>query len=64
MKMSKFLKIVASVVGGFFITGIGILMLPTYLGIVWGLFNTWIWIACPILLLRAKKIQDEQDKQR
>jgi len=61
MKLSKILKIVASLTGGFFVTGIGILMLPGYLGVVWGLFNAWIWIANPILLLRAVKKQDEED---
>jgi len=60
MNIWKLLTIAVDVTLGFFVTGIMILMLPMYLAIPFGLWSAWMWCAAPLLLLWAKKKEDEK----
>lgn len=61
MQLEKIFKLLISIVGGFFITGIMVLMLPLHLAIPFGLFSAWMWIGAPLVLLYAKNKEDKKD---
>ncbi len=58
MQLSKLLTIIIDVFLGMIVVGVGLLMLPAPAGLVWGIFNAWIWIGAPFSLLWAKKKED------
>ena len=64
MQTSKILTITTNVFLGIIVAYIGLLMLPTLSGLIWGAFNAWIWIAAPTLLLWAKKKEDLLNKTK
>ena len=58
MKMRKVATIVVDTSAGFIVVLTGLEMLPFPLNIIWGIFNVWLWIASPVLILWAKNKED------
>jgi CRISPR/Cas system CMR subunit Cmr4 (Cas7 group RAMP superfamily) len=53
-KMRKAATIVVDVSAGFVVTLTGLEILQFPLNVIWGIFNAWLWIASPALILWAK----------
>jgi hypothetical protein len=58
MKIRKAATIAVDAVAGFIVTLIGLEMVLFPLNIIWGIFNVWLWIASPTLILWAKNKED------
>ena len=58
MKMRKVATIVVDTSAGFIVVLTGLEMLPFPLNIIWAIFNAWLWIASPALILWAKNKED------
>jgi hypothetical protein len=58
MKIAKVATIVVDAGAGFLVALIGLEMLPFPFNIIWGIFNAWLWIASPALILWAKNKED------
>jgi hypothetical protein len=56
--MRKAAIIAVDASAGFIITLIGLEMLLFPLNAIWGIFNVWLWIASPALILWAKNKED------
>lgn len=63
MQLTKILTIIINLFLGIIVVGIGLLMLPAPAGLIWGVFNAWIWIGAPISLLWAKKKEDSKTEE-
>jgi hypothetical protein len=62
MEAKKIATILVDVSAGFIVVLVGLGMLPFPLNIIFGLFNIWLWIAVPTVVLWAKKKEDEEKK--
>jgi len=58
MGAKKIVAIAVDVSAGFIVVLMGLEMLPFPLNIIWGIFNVWLWIASPALILWAKNKED------
>jgi hypothetical protein len=58
MGAKKIAAIAIDVLVGFVVVLIGLEMLPFPLDMIWGIFNVWLWIASPALILWANKKED------
>lgn len=65
--MNKFEKlgmIAINYVGGAYTILLGTPMLPEHLKPIWLAFNAYLWIVSPLLILKAKSIEDKKEKQK
>lgn len=60
MEAKKIATILVDVSAGFIVVLVGLGMLPFPLNIIFGLFNVWLWIAVPTVVLWVKKKEDEE----
>jgi hypothetical protein len=58
MGAKKIAAIAVDASAGFIVVLMGLEMLPFPLNIIWGIFNVWLWIASPALILWAKNKED------
>jgi hypothetical protein len=58
MEAKKIAAIAVDASAGFIVVLMGLEMLPFPLNIIWGIFNVWLWIASPTLILWAKNKED------
>jgi hypothetical protein len=58
MKIRIAATIVVDVSAAFIVVLIGLEMLSFPLNVIWGIFNAWLWIASPALILWAKNKED------
>lgn len=58
MGAKKIAAMAVDVSAGFIVVLMGLEMLPFPLNIIWGVFNAWLWIASPALILWAKNKED------
>jgi len=58
MEAKKIAAIAVDASAGFIVVLMGLEMLPFPLNIIWGVFNVWLWIASPALILWAKNKED------
>ena len=50
---------------GMVIVSIGFMLLDNdVLALAWALFNCWIWISAPLLILWAKEKEDKKEKKK
>jgi hypothetical protein len=61
MKIRKAATIAVDASAGFIVVLMGLEMLPFPLNIIWGIFNAWLWIASPSLILWAKNKEDTKN---
>jgi len=61
MGAKKIATIAVDVSAGFIVVLMGLEMLPFPLNIIWGIFNAWLWIASPALILWAKNKEDAKN---
>ena len=54
MEANRIAIIVANVSAGFIVVLMGFEMLPFPLNIIWVVFNLWLWIVFPIVIVWAK----------
>jgi len=54
MEANRIAIIVANVSAGFIVVLMGFEMLPFPLNTIWVVFNLWLWIVLPIVILWAK----------
>jgi hypothetical protein len=54
MEAKKIAAIAVDISAGFIVALMGLEMLPFPLDIIWGIFNVWLWIVSPALILWAK----------
>lgn len=59
MKIRTLALMTTALIGGTVSLRIGMEMLPSNLTPAWLLTNLWFWIAVPIILVYAKRKQDE-----
>ena len=60
LKLRKTVTIAVDVSVGATIVVIGLIILPFPLNLVWGLFNVWLWVVAPSMLLWAKRREEEK----
>jgi hypothetical protein len=60
MKITKAATIIVDASAGFIVTLLGLEILPFPFNAIWGIFNVWLWIASPALILWAKNKEDVQ----
>lgn len=60
MEAKKIAIIVADVSAGFIVVLVGLEMLSFPLNVVWGLFNVWLWIVSPTMILLAERKEEEK----
>jgi len=58
VEAKKIAIIVADVSAGFIVVLVGLEMLSFPLNVVWGLFNVWLWIVSPTMILLAEKKEE------
>lgn len=58
MEAKKIAAIAVDISAGFIVVLMGLEMLPFPLNLIWGIFNVWLWIASPALILWAKNKED------
>jgi hypothetical protein len=61
MGAKKIAAMAVDISAGFIVVLIGLEMLPLPLNVIWGIFNAWLWIACPTLILWAKNKEDARN---
>lgn len=54
-KMEKIGMILVNYLGALFVIGLGTPMLPDHLQLPWFLFNGWLWIVSPIVIILADR---------
>ena len=58
MDAKKIVTIAVDASAGFIVALTGFKMTPFPLNITWGIFNVWLWIVSPTLILWAKNKED------
>jgi hypothetical protein len=58
MDAKKIVTIAVDASAGFIVALTGFKMTPFPLNIIWGIFNVWLWIVSPTLILWAKNKED------
>ena len=58
MEAKKTATIVANISAAFIVFLVGLTMLPFPTGLLWGLFNVWLWIVAPTAILWASKKEE------
>ena len=58
MDAKKIVTIAVDASAGFIVALTGFKMMPFPLDIIWGIFNVWLWIVSPTLILWAKNKED------
>jgi hypothetical protein len=58
MKIAKAATIIVDASAGSVVTLLGLEILPLPFNAIWGIFNAWLWIASPALILWAKNKED------
>jgi len=58
VEAKKIAIIVADVSAGFIVVLVGLEILSFPLNVVWGLFNVWLWIVSPTMILLAEKKEE------
>ena len=61
METKKIVTIAVDASAGFIVTLTGFKMTSFPFDIIWGIFNIWLWIASPALILWAKNKEDEKN---
>jgi hypothetical protein len=61
MGAKKIAAMAVDVSAGFIVVLMGLEMLPFPLNAIWGIFNAWLWIASPALILWAKNKEDAKN---
>jgi hypothetical protein len=61
MGAKKTVAIAVDVSAGFIVTLIGFKMVSFPFDIIWGIFNVWLWIVSPTLILWAKNKEDAKN---
>jgi len=61
MGAKKTVAMAVDFLAGFIVTLIGFKMVSFPLDIIWGIFNVWLWIVSPTLILWAKNKEDAKN---
>jgi hypothetical protein len=61
MEAKKIATITADASGGLIVTLVGFKMATFPYDIVWGIFNFWLWIVSPALILWARNKEDAKN---
>lgn len=55
VEAKKIATIAVDVAVGFIVFLMGLEMLPSPLNVIWGIFNVWLWVVIPTVVLWANK---------
>lgn len=58
VETKKIATIAVDISVGFIVFLMGLEMLPSPLNIIWGIFNVWLWIVIPTVILWANESED------
>ena len=61
MLAKKIVTIAVDAAAGFIVTLTGFRMVWFPLDMIWGIFNVWLWIVAPTLILWAKNKEDAKN---
>jgi len=64
MGAKKTVAMAVNASAGFIVTLIGFKMVSFPLDIIWGIFNVWLWVVSPTLILWAKNKEDEKNLEQ